>query len=129
MISNFIFVFVILFFNYQSGFQHPWDSCHWLQRLHFLKWLQAVFKMLLENCQTPKTPRNLETCDKNVLNKIRNPSFLTPGMEIRNPKWFVCVVNDHICHLPKDWDQFLHPALRYSYMSRTWHFGNTQTDK
>ena len=59
---------------------------------------------------------------KKIWSFIRNPSwqwrtFLTPEMEISNPKWFQCNVLDHIFHLEKDWNLFLHPALRYKLVN------------
>ena len=49
------------------------------------------------------------------LASIRNlwRRFLTPWMEIRNPKGFQYDVPDHSFHLEKDWGWFLHLALRY----------------
>ena len=41
--------------------------------------------------------------------------------------WFQCVVNNHIWHLPKDWDHLVHPALRYGFMASMWHFGVAHT--
>ena len=60
----------------------------------------------------------LKECDAKFLEKIRNPSwlcrtFLTSGMEMRNPKWFQCVVNVHICHLKNNWGEFLCPYSLY----------------
>ena len=37
--------------------------------------------------------------------------FLTPVMEIMNPKWFQIDVTNHICHEENDWGQFLLPSL------------------
>ena len=40
-------------------------------------------------------------------------TFLTPWMEIRNPKGFQYVVPHHIFYLKKDWGWFLYSALKY----------------
>ena len=44
-------------------------------------------------------------------------TFLTPGMDIRNPKWVQYGVKDVKDHLQKVWCQNIHPAPRYSSMS------------
>ena len=62
-------------------------------------------------------PWNIEKCDIYFF-LSGTPSWLcrtllTPGLEIRSPKWFQWAVNDNICHLPNYWDKLFHPTLRY----------------
>ena len=58
---------------------------------------------------------------KLYLASIKNTSwlwrtFLTPGMEMGNPRWIQCDVPDHTFHVEKDWGWFLYPALRYQHL-------------
>ena len=56
--------------------------------------------------------------NKLELASIKNTSwlwrtFLTPGMEMGNPKWIQCDVPDHTFHVENDWGWFLHSVLKY----------------
>ena len=83
-----------------------------LKFLKFPKFCQSLFWNFVpeKNFQKKRLqiPKNIEKSKKNIFKKIRNPSwlwrtFLTPGMKIRSPNWFQCVVLDHTFHVEKDW--------------------------
>ena len=42
--------------------------------------------------------------------------FLTPEMDINNPKWFQCDVLNHIFQQEKNWGWYLYSSLRYQHV-------------